>query len=391
MKSLAVTLFLQTAASLSVASAVELSTDSVAGRNLMQSARKLEENDNDVDYSFLSAYAIKFQGCHHVQQWNDEAEGGDENDVRIKTKRLARFRLCPSDSCNSDKSAGCSAKFGDYVVDLNTFMESYMQVLEADQATLCYSAKADCKNNCGDDNDCMKECYGEYGLSFCYDYYLGQQNGENGEGGENEGFDWMEYTECREFEFPEQEDENGDGQRRRRLEDGQGEEEEERYFIGPYCADQGGEIHLGIFTDDTCTTFAQYGTSMFYNAVGYELPYSESSMVSSRCMSCTEGNNNGNQQFSEQCANVYGLSGKCETRMDIDYPNESSCSYIEGIKIIREDGVIRTSQTRKSKAAAVAIGFFMTLAVLLAGYVFYLRTKLSRAQINLQAASQPLT
>ena len=77
--------------------------------------------------------------------------------------------------------------------------------------------------------------------------------------------------------------------------------------------------------------------------------------------------------------------------MNVDYPNESSCNYIEGIKIIREDGVIRTSSVKQSKAAAVGIGLFSTAAVLLSGYVFYLRTKLSRAQINLAASTQALT
>jgi hypothetical protein len=77
--------------------------------------------------------------------------------------------------------------------------------------------------------------------------------------------------------------------------------------------------------------------------------------------------------------------------MNIDYPNESSCSYIEGIKIIREDGVIRTSAVKKSKAAAVSIGAFLTISVLLAGYVYYLRTKLGRARVNLSAASHTLT
>ncbi len=70
-----------------------------------------------------------------------------------------------------------------------------------------------------------------------------------------------------------------------------------------------------------------------------------------------------------------------------EYPNEGSCGYIEGIKIIRGDGVSRTSTPRKSKTADVAIGLFMTLSVLLAGYVYYLRTKLGRAQINLSAAT----
>ena len=73
--------------------------------------------------------------------------------------------------------------------------------------------------------------------------------------------------------------------------------------------------------------------------------------------------------------------------MNVYYPNEAACSYIEGIKIIREDGVIRTSATKKSKAASISIGCFLTIAVLLAGYVYYLRTKLSRAKINLNASS----
>ena len=105
-------------------------------------------------------------------------------------------------------------------------------------------------------------------------------------------------------------------------------------------------------------------------------------------MSC--GSYNNQYEASEFCSDIYQTSGKCETKMDIGYPNESSCSYIEGIKIIREDGVIRTAATKKSKAAAVCIGLFLTVAVLLAGYVYYLRTKLGRAKINLAAASQNL-
>ena len=78
------------------------------------------------------------------------------------------------------------------------------------------------------------------------------------------------------------------------------------------------------------------------------------------------------------------MSGKCETNMNNGYSsNEAACTYIEGIKIIREGGVIRTSTTQKSKAAAIVIGLFSTVAVLLGAYVYYLRTKLGRAKINL--------
>ena len=108
--------------------------------------------------------------------------------------------------------------------------------------------------------------------------------------------------------------------------------------------------------------------------MGYSLPYSDESLVSSRCFACGENNNGNGNELKDFCGNIYSYSGKCETRMNIGYPNESSCSYIEGIKIIREDGVIRTSSVKKSKAAAVFIGLFLTLAVLLMGYVYYLRT-----------------
>ena len=286
--------------------------------------RFLEEGD----YDFVTDYQMKFQGCHHVQQWNDQVD--DENDVRIATKRLARFRLCPSDSTCS-KSRGCDSKYGDYIVDLGTFLEAYMEGLNQ-------QCEANCNCN-NDDADCLDACYQDMPQCATRDY----QN----------------YVQCAQAEFT---DENGNP-----------------YYIGAYCADQGGAVKLGVFSDDTCTTFDSYGLTAFYNTNGFSLP--SSSLVGSDCMDCAD---------SDVCANVYPMTGKCETRMKIDYPNESSCGYIEGIKIIKADGVIRTSTTRKSKSAAVTIGLFLTLSVLLAGYVYYLRTKLSRAQINLAAASQPL-
>jgi hypothetical protein len=182
------------------------------------------------------------------------------------------------------------------------------------------------------------------------------------DGGNNDAdIDVNDYAECAQYEF------NGD---RRRLEDA-GDVD---YYMGPYCADQGGEIHLGIFTDDTCTSFLSNGEALFYTTMGYELPYSDTSIVSNRCLTCSSTDDDGNSELKELCQDVYQVSGKCETKMNVEYPNESACTYVEGIKIIRADGVIRTSATKQSKAAAVCIGVFLTVAVLLAGYVYYLRT-----------------
>lgn len=352
------------------------SSSAAAMERLVSQSRSLQNNNNNnnnnADYSFLSGYSVKFQGCHHVQQWNDQAN--DQTDVRIMTKRLARYRLCPSDSCSTDKSTGCSSKYGDYVVDLNTFVTNYMEMVQTDKATTCETAKNTCDTSCnGQGDDCLYTCYEEAGVSFCLD-------------DDNAAFDINDYTTCNQVDLSVNRRYLANNNNNNNAADAQ-----VSYYVGPYCADQGGEIQLGVFTDDTCTTFAQYGDSLFKSVMGFDLPYSTTSLINTACTTCSETNNNGYVQARQECGAIYALSGKCETRMDIDYPNESSCSYIEGIKIIREDGVIRTSTVRKSKSAAVAIGVFMTLGVLLAAYVYYLRTKLSRAQINLQAASSPLT
>lgn len=290
--------------------------DSDVARNLMHHARRVQEdgedyNYDDVDTDFLSGYSVKFQGCHHVQQWNEQAE--DEEDVRIMTKRLVRFRLCPSNECVTD-TTGCTSHYGDYVVDMETYMASYFEAMQ-------------------------------------------QQNGGRKL---DQNYDVEQYMECAEFDM------------RRHLQDNGYDyqyygNEDIKYYVGPYCADQGGEIRLGLFTDDTCTSFAesQYAIQGF--------PYTESSMVSMSCINCGVYDGNG-YEVSEFCGDIYEIAGKCESRMSVYYPNEAACSYIEGIKVIREDGVIRTSATKKSKAASVAIGCFLTIAVLLSGYVYYLRT-----------------
>jgi hypothetical protein len=341
--------------------AADIHANSQMGRALLAKARTLE--GNDINYDFVGDYSIKFQGCHHVSQWN--ANANDEDDVRIKTKRLVRFRLCPSNSCQNDRAAGCTTKFGDYVVDLNTFVAAYLDNAGDEMDDMCTETATECQSDCngGNDADCITQCYDDFGMNMCLEDGNDQQN----------GFDVNDYAECGKYQF---------GKNRRNLADNAA------YYMGPYCADQGGEIHLGLFTDDTCTSFLENGQALFYTNMGYELPYSDTSIISNRCLKCSRTQDDGNVEIKDVCKDVYLVSGKCETKMSIDYPNESACTYIEGIKIIRADGVIRTSAVKKSKAAAVCIGLFLTVAVLLAGYVYYLRTKLGRAKINLSAASQ---
>eukprot|EP00529_Nitzschia_sp_RCC80_P031728 CAMPEP_0113459794 /NCGR_PEP_ID=MMETSP0014_2-20120614/10646_1 /TAXON_ID=2857 /ORGANISM="Nitzschia sp." /LENGTH=357 /DNA_ID=CAMNT_0000351409 /DNA_START=411 /DNA_END=1484 /DNA_ORIENTATION=- /assembly_acc=CAM_ASM_000159 len=327
--------------------------DVMATEALMKNARKLNNNNNynngnnnqdfnwdDVDISFLSGYSMKFQGCHHVQQWNEDAE--DEEDIRIKTQRLVRFRMCPANSCEAGgTSLGCSADYGDYVVDMETYLEAYLNQMQ--QNYMNNNGQRQLANNGNSNID----------LSSLMTCQAMQNNNNGGRKLANNGNNYYYDNDV-------------------------------QYYVGPYCAEQGGQIHIGVFMDDTCTVFADEGEEVFkMQHNGVELPYASQSVVNLNCMACGAYG-----EVSETCQDIYKVAGKCETKMGVYYPNESACGYISGIKIIREDGVIRTSATHKSKTASVFIGLFLTAAVLLAGYVYYLRTKLGRAKINLAAASQ---
>lgn len=345
-----------------------ITSNSVVGQRILAAATRedaplnggralddAQNADQNANAAYLTNYSLKFQGCHEITQWNGEADG--EDDVRVSTKRLVRFRLCPSGSCQDESSAGCTSGYGDYVMDMNTFLEAYLQGVEEEKEYQCQIYMEKCDNQCGnqDDDACDQACLTGYGMSECYE-------------GEDGAFDLQEYVQCAEWAGNDGGNDNGNA-----------------YYVGPYCSDQGGSIHLGLFTDETCTTFS---SSDFYTLAGYELPYSDQNLVQTDCMSCYENaddnNDNDADNVAEMCETMYQMSGKCETNMNNGYAsNEAACTYIEGIKIIREGGVIRTSTTKKSKAAAIVIGLFSTVAVLLGAYVYYLRTKLGRAKINL--------
>jgi len=346
---------------------INMNTD--AGRNLVHHARKAAQNSyygnvngqsqyqgsyqdvnwNEVDTSYLAGYSAKFQGCHHVQQWNEDAE--DEDDIKIKTQRLVRFRMCPADTCSSTSTKGCDSNYGDYLVDMETYVAAYMEEVASKY-----------QNNNGqrslNDNNNNK-----YNINFEDFLTCSEMSMDDGQRKHA-----RKLRELNNYNYNGYYQNNGD---------------DDKYYIGPYCAQQGGEIRLGVFRDDTCTVAAEEGSDIFkmvHN--GMTLPYSQSSIVSLSCMSC-----GGYGEVNEMCSSLYQVSGKCESHMSVYIPNTSACSYLSGIKIIQEDGVIRTSATRKSTAAAVTTGIFLTAAVLLSGYVYYLRTKLGRARINLAAGS----
>jgi len=365
-------LFTGAFASSTIEHGASIPADSKAGLGLLSKSRRVDE-DAEVDVTWVAGFDIKFQGCHHVSQWNEEVE--DEDDVRIETKRLIRFRLCPTGSCSSESGGGCKEGYGDYIVDMNTYVESFLEMKGEYEEQVC---EAYIENNCAcedngddqyDEEACESNCLYEANMSYCINV-----EGE---------LEVNEYLECGQFE-PENNDDAG-----RRLD----EAEEIMYYLGPYCANQGGDIHLGLFTDETCTDFADdlgYGAKTTYATItgGLTLPYSSKTLVDSNCWSCTQQDDNEyyNQypETSEFCDTVYTVAGKCEENLYYG-SNEASCTYLEGIKMTRKNGIIISGSGSKNKVAAAFIGIFAVSFLLLGSYVYYLKSKLDRGRVHLDS------
>jgi len=347
-----------------LATTLSLKSNTPLGRKLLSQARRLDE-ENEVDLSFLTGYSLKFQGCHHVTQWNGDA--ADAEDVRIMTKRLVRFRLCPSGTCSNDDASGCSSDYGDYVLDMNTYVDAYVEAKEEE----CEQFKENCAcedngDDAYDEDACEYQCLVDAGMGSCYR--------------EEGAFEPQEYTQCAQYEAPEGDDEG------RRLDE---DEEEAAYYIGPYCGNQGGGVYLGLFTDDTCTEFADdtSGSYTYKQMAGESLPFASSSIVGDDCISCLQQQDGDDDaaedEASETCQALYQASGKCESGMSVDYPNENACSFMSGVKIILESGVVNVEEIKSSPAASAFIGVFAASSCLLAFYVYYLHDKLSKNKTNL--------
>ena len=389
-----------------------IAADSSFGRHLIDKSRRVEEQGDANDISFVSNYSIKFLGCHHVTQWASEEEQEDAEEDnqdqdeemtlnaangRIRSKGLVRFRLCPSDSCFDHFGVGCSSNYGEYVVDMYSFLEVYIAWQMENAQYQCTTYQNTCYKKCYDvsnNANCYSNCYKGYGV----DAALCSNTDEYGNVADGYGnqFSLGDYLECAEYELNNYENEN-----------------DLTHYLGPYCANQGGDIRLGFFQDQYCSIPSAYQSNYFEKLTGVEIPYTKQSIVNTNCMSCEatqeeqEAQQNdyynydadGNRNYyvatevNDLCGTMYMQSGKCETQFsqdDVAYPEEGACTYIESVKRLKNDGIIRSDQKISSKPASIAIGVFTGLAVLLGGYVYYLKSKISRSRVNLAGATTSL-
>lgn len=283
-----------------------------AGQKLIDSARQLEDG---YDENFVAQYSIMYDACHNTTTWG-------ENGYTLVP--LVRFSLCPTKYIHSGK---CFSKgVGEYVVDLTTFLDGYLEYqLEGIQRT-CENMRENCGCD-GDDDGCTYHCYdSSTGLTWsdCQDIDQDER---------------ATYGECQAFEEVAQNDDAGNDDGGRRLADEQAE-----YFMGPYCGAGGRGVFLTLFKDQYCTYPLQNAAEYYEYATGVSMPFQYSSssrgLVKRKWISCAEEDDNGNDDnnqdaddVTEFCEDVYEPAGKCEANMkNLYYKNTDGCDFIYQMK-----------------------------------------------------------
>mmetsp|Transcript_8114 Transcript_8114/g.17584 ORF Transcript_8114/g.17584 Transcript_8114/m.17584 type:complete len:407 (+) Transcript_8114:129-1349(+) len=368
-------------------------TSKLGSRILSASKQRNLDGDN---FSWVAGYSIKFIKCATSDDYYGGYFGGEENGGNDRQnyngmykQRLVHYKLCPTGSCDS-----CS-NGADYVIDMNVFVEAYIESKLDAQEYNCEQVR----ENCYYDDE--TQCYMNAGLDYCGD----NDNNNNNQNGQGEQFQLEDAVECSELEVDDEAlqyyyyQQQGNNQQQYYNQNGQnqnGQQQEMKLYVGPYCSANGKNIYLGTFMDETCSYPAPSGTFEKFN-YGNALPYSaekEESLIDDECVSCKEpqdqdDQNNGDQddedEVLEVCERLYEDAGKCESGLEDGvtyYPNTYACDFLSTLKA---PGKMSGGGSSSVSASKVFAGLFAATTCVFAGVSYYLYQKARRANVNLSS------
>ena len=372
-----------------------------------QLGRRLD-GQNVEDYEVnIAAFSVKFEQCQFVKSYSDEMAEQEDHETILATMRFVLFRLCPDD-CSS-----CNSGFGEYLVDLDSYLEATVEYFQDYQEEMCKACEENCYNQAneaeadgeeaaaeGDDaaaaEDGAEEDGGRKLQSYnpdcetCWDECQKIDNME-----ENGYIDATEFLECAMIYDPE-------------------DDQKEALYAGPICASSGTKIKIGVFKDEECMYLdsSKEVDDYLVDGEGVAMKLSHALLKSTytdTCISCKEPedeneNNNGddaedNDEVIEMCERLYEDAAKCETKNGFEngyalyngYENQVAneqtvCDYMTSLKsgTYDEEGEIIVSGSssfarggkRTTGGQKFALTFFILGTVGLAVYAAMLHSKL---------------
>lgn len=363
--------------------------------------RKLDQQGEEYEVD-ISGYSVKFEKCQFVKAYDDELAEQEDFDTVLATKRFVVFRLCPDNSCGS-----CNYNYGEYMVDLETYLEATVQYQQEVQEEMC-NACQECGNwenqqqadeNQQEQNNAerkLQDYYYNVDCDSCYEECMKIENMED-----NGYIDATEFLECQMIYDPE--------------DDGKSP-----LYAGPMCASQGSKIKVGVFLDENCFELdsSKDVDDYLMDGDGYQMKLSHALLktvyAEDSCVSClvpdeeeqNNDNNNNNQDDKEpevldMCEQLYEAAAKCEKSHGFDngyadyygYENQLSqegvvCDFIDSIKAgsYDEQGEIVVNGGNGSIGGGAkttggqkfALTFFILGTVGLAAYAAMLHSKLTK-------------
>jgi len=83
----------------------------------------------------LTARSFKYSGCAAIKAFDPDRAAENGNPMVVDT--YAVFRLCPEDSCNKYSLTGCGKNYGEYVVEMSTYLEFMLEFYESHYGAFC--------------------------------------------------------------------------------------------------------------------------------------------------------------------------------------------------------------------------------------------------------------
>lgn len=386
---------------------------------LMQNAvptgknRFLEQQQVDNYQVNIAAYSVKFEQCQFVKAFDEDLAQSEESSTVLSTKRFVLFRLCPSGCSN------CNYNYGEYLVDLGTYLEATVQYFQNYQEQMC-GACYECYQEDGDQQQAeegdQQQAEGEqqgnnrflrflqnYGETVnCDTCVEACQKIDNMEA--NGYLDATEFLYCKLVYDP-----NDDNR--------------QPLYAGPVCASNGSKIKIGVFTDEDCLVAdTTKDVDDYLSGENGQMRLSHNLLkntYTNTCISCKEPedqnkNNQGNDnvdgdQVAEMCETLYSSSAKCEKTHGFadgygsynGYENqvtqeESVCSFMQSLKsgTYSEEGDIMVSgashvagSDSTTGGQKFALTFFILGTVGLAVYAAMLHSKLVRGKTELSSTT----
>lgn len=359
---------------------------------LLRTAKETENSQLrrlDQDYEIdISGYEIRFQQCQFVKTFSDElAEKGDDYDTVLETQRFAIFRLCPSGTCTS-----CTTAYGEYLVDLDSYLEATVQYFQEVQENMCNACEETCQQD-GDNADAEAEDGGRR-LQYTVDCDTCVDECDKIENMEDNGYiDATEFLECQMVYDPE-------------------DDSIAALYAGPMCASSGTKIKIGVFLDEFCAIHddSKDVENYLVDGDGYAMKLShallKNTYATDTCISCTEVNDNENDnadgdEVAEVCEQLYEAAAKCEASHGFEsgyakyngYENQIAqeelvCDFMSSLVAgtYDESGeiVLSGSNSKSGSSASTtggqkfALSFFIIGTVGLAAYAAVLHSKLTK-------------